>query len=997
MSRKRLKARDKVTLKNSRDGAVERNLTSGEDTRISKRTVDYDLRGGAERDSFSQVGKSGKANRKHKQRRPHAAENVAAAKAEPQIVSATSDTPKQPEAAAVSPIRIADERREVIQDDITRPAADHSVAKTILTNGKSKPPKQSRQRYAPVEDNAVDPPEPAPQSALKQEESALQHDKAESPLKSEPSSELQFTREEKPPKLSRKQKKRQQRQNRQNAPPRDVPAQNADEAVAPQQAAGGADYTRTIVPITPIIPVAPVAPAADGVPAQSESKLFEPPSKLQDAPQSALSHDTPDKLRFEPKSAETSRVTPTKRKPVAEFAVKSDADTIDTKGADIPAADVKSADVKPPDTPPPAPSADAAGVEGDTTLSDTTGGDAEIITPPKPKDAPESELKTEKPSKLKFGEDEGEPKMPSRSEVRQQHKYGKAQAKADKAVTKLDKAKSKLPSKKKRRTERVFNEETGKVERKLRFEIEVKPQGEHLKGAKPLRPVKAVGNSALMFAHTKIYQVQRENVGTEAAHKIEIAAEGVTRSALRHYKLAPYKKVEKLERKARKKSINAAYQKALAENPKLKSNPLSRAFQKRKIKKDYAKAARQAEKTAKRAKQAGGAIGNATKAVAGVIKRHPVAVGSIALIVLLLFVLMSLIGAFGSAGSGGVGGIFAASYLAEDADIDNAELSYTEWETDLQIQAANAESSHPGYDEYRYNVGEISHNPYEMMAYLTAKYQAFTYDAVYADLQALFNEQYALTFTPTTETRYADPTDTNEDGDYEPYDWRVMTVTLTARSFSDVSASHLSGDELQHYALLMQTKGARQYLANPFGDLNWLPYVSSYYGYRIHPISGEKNYHKGVDIALPLGMSIMAGQDGTVTFAGYSGDYGNVVVIENADGLVSKYAHCDTLNVTAGQTVQIGDVIATVGSTGNSTGAHLHLEILKNGQYLNPLLFADAGSYTAAPNYGYAGLPMGDGSFEALMAAAETVRGMPYVWGGSSPATSFDCSGLICL
>jgi murein DD-endopeptidase MepM/ murein hydrolase activator NlpD len=194
----------------------------------------------------------------------------------------------------------------------------------------------------------------------------------------------------------------------------------------------------------------------------------------------------------------------------------------------------------------------------------------------------------------------------------------------------------------------------------------------------------------------------------------------------------------------------------------------------------------------------------------------------------------------------------------------------------------------------------------------------------------------------------------------------------------------------------MQTKGARQYLANPFDDLNWLPYVSSCYGYRLHPISGEKNYHKGVDIALPLGTPILAGQDGVVTFAGYSGDYGNVVVIENADGLVSKYAHCDTLSVTVGQTVKTGDVIAAVGSTGNSTGAHLHLEILKNGTYLNALLFTDTGSYTAAPNYGYAGLPMGDGSFEALMAAAETVRGMPYVWGGSSPATSFDCSGLVC-
>jgi murein DD-endopeptidase MepM/ murein hydrolase activator NlpD len=633
---------------------------------------------------------------------------------------------------------------------------------------------------------------------------------------------------------------------------------------------------------------------------------------------------------------------------------------------------------------------EAETVDANTAGVDAQGEPAATDVPRKESDSP---LKQSKDSKLQFTPDET---PPTRAEAKQQQKYGKVQKKADKSVKKLETAKSKLPAKKKLRSERVFDEETGKAKRKLYFESEVKSQGEHLKGAKPLRPVKAVGNSALAFGHRKMYQVERENVATEAAHKGEIAAEGVVRSALRHHKTAPYRKVEKLQRKAAKNSINAAYQKALAENPKLKSNLLSRAFQKRKIKKDYAKAAREAKKTAERAKKAGGVIADAGKALVGVVKRHPVATAVVVLIALLLFALMSLIGAFGGMGSGGLGGILTASYLAEDADIDNAELSYTEWETDLQLQVANAETTHSGYDEYRYSVGDISHNPYELMAYLTVKYQNFSNATAQAELSALFSEQYTLTFTPTTETRYADPSDADDDGDYEPYDWKILTVTLTARNFSDVVASHLSGEQLAHYALLLQTKGARQYLANPFGDMNWLSYVTSYYGYRIHPISGEKNYHKGIDIGLPQGTEIHAGQDGTVSVGYDAGGYGNYVTITDANGLVSKYAHCDSVLVTDGQTVKAGDVIATVGNTGNSTGAHLHLEIIKNGQYLNGLLFAETGSYTAAPNYGYAGLPMGDGSFEALMAAAETVRGMPYVWGGSSPATSFDCSGLIC-
>jgi murein DD-endopeptidase MepM/ murein hydrolase activator NlpD len=365
------------------------------------------------------------------------------------------------------------------------------------------------------------------------------------------------------------------------------------------------------------------------------------------------------------------------------------------------------------------------------------------------------------------------------------------------------------------------------------------------------------------------------------------------------------------------------------------------------------------------------------------------------LIAVLLFAIMSLIGAFGGMGSGGLGGILSASYLAEDADIDSAELAYSEWETDLQTQIANAETSHSGYDEYRYSVGDISHNPYELMAYLTVKRQNFTYSGIETDLQTLFAEQYTLTFTPSVETRCADPTDADEDGDYEPYDWNVMTVTLTARNFSEIVASRLSGEEAAHYAVLMQTKGARQYLANPFGDLNWLPYVTSYYGYRIHPISGVKDLHRGVDIGLPLGTEIHSGQGGTITFAGYSGGYGNVVVIDDGEGLVSKYAHCDSLNVTAGQTVKTGDIIGTVGSTGNSTGAHLHLEILKNSEYINPLFFADSGSYDPAPAYGDPGTPMGDGTYAALIADAERHLGKPYIFGASGP-DSFDCSGLIC-
>jgi len=138
----------------------------------------------------------------------------------------------------------------------------------------------------------------------------------------------------------------------------------------------------------------------------------------------------------------------------------------------------------------------------------------------------------------------------------------------------------------------------------------------------------------------------------------------------------------------------------------------------------------------------------------------------------------------------------------------------------------------------------------------------------------------------------------------------------------------------------MDSKGNRQYVFSPFA-FDWLPYVTSNFGWRVHPITGAKDYHTGIDIGVATGTEIRAAKDGTVTTSGYSGDYGYLIAVSHGDGLVTKYAHCDTLLASVGQEVKAGDVIAKVGSTGNSTGPHLHFEVILNGEYLNPAYFAE--------------------------------------------------------
>ncbi len=110
--------------------------------------------------------------------------------------------------------------------------------------------------------------------------------------------------------------------------------------------------------------------------------------------------------------------------------------------------------------------------------------------------------------------------------------------------------------------------------------------------------------------------------------------------------------------------------------------------------------------------------------------------------------------------------------------------------------------------------------------------------------------------------------------------------------------------------------------------MDWQSAVTSYYGHRKNPRNGQEQFHRGVDIAVTEGTEIFATQDGIVTEAAQSDEYGNYVVIENAQGYMSKYAHLSAVSVTAGDEVSHGMVIGRTGSTGSVTGSHLHLECL---------------------------------------------------------------------
>ncbi|MDR1172124.1 MAG: M23 family metallopeptidase, partial [Bacteroidales bacterium] len=116
-----------------------------------------------------------------------------------------------------------------------------------------------------------------------------------------------------------------------------------------------------------------------------------------------------------------------------------------------------------------------------------------------------------------------------------------------------------------------------------------------------------------------------------------------------------------------------------------------------------------------------------------------------------------------------------------------------------------------------------------------------------------------------------------------------------------------------------------------------LKYAASGYGWRMHPIWGVLKFHEGLDFAAPVGADIYATGDGKVIQTGYSGGYGKMVLIDHGFGYQTLYAHMNSIGVLEGSEVKRGQVIGTVGNTGDSTGPHLHYEVHKNGQHVNPI------------------------------------------------------------
>ena len=342
--------------------------------------------------------------------------------------------------------------------------------------------------------------------------------------------------------------------------------------------------------------------------------------------------------------------------------------------------------------------------------------------------------------------------------------------------------------------------------------------------------------------HGKVHEVEDENLGVKAAQQTEIAAEGTGRAMMagvKHQKKSPYEKVDKLEHRAEKANTKLLYEKSLEENPEIKKSSISKRIQKKEIKKRYATAYKATKNgteavaaTSIAASERATTVGKAKTVVSNFVRKNKATLAVLGVIGVICIAFVGAFGAMGTMLSQTGGAVVESTFLSSDDDIYAVDDAYTEMEIALQTQVDQIESTYPGYDEYRYQVDEISHESYALISYLTAKYGDFKAVDVQAELEALFDEQYSMRVWDEVETRTRtetrtgtrDVTDpetgevTTEEYEYEvevEYEYRILNIQVVNKGMDAIAFQELDADGKRHYQIYLASLGNRSYL---FGD-----------------------------------------------------------------------------------------------------------------------------------------------------------------------------------
>ena len=542
-----------------------------------------------------------------------------------------------------------------------------------------------------------------------------------------------------------------------------------------------------------------------------------------------------------------------------------------------------------------------------------------------------------------------------------------------KAAARADKAQAKIPKKTVVKKERGFDPATGKVKTQLRFEeVDKKKPPSKLTHAVQDAPA----NFVLSQVHREVAQSEDDNVGVEAAHKVEQTVESggrLVQSAHRAHQLKPYRAAIRAEKKLERANLDALQKKAEIDSPT--SNPVSKWQQKQAIKKQYAAAkhnqaaqttAKAAENTARAAKKAAEKAEKAGKYVWEHRRGFAIAAAILLMLAFLLNGLSSCSVIMDGVGSG----IAASTYPSQDADMLGAEAQYCAMEAELQRYLDTYESTHD-YDEYHFDLDTIEHDPYVLISMITALHQGeWTLDEVQGTLQMLFDRQYILTEDVVVETRYRTETDTWTDADgnthtdtYQvPYDYYICTVTLENFNLSHVPVYIMSEEQLGMYATYMATLGNRPDLFPGSGYIG--KYVEgSYTDYDIPPEALDDEVFAAIikEAEKYLGYPYVWGGSSPSTSFDCSGFVSWVINHSGWDvGRLGAQGLCNICTPVSSANVKPGDLVFFTGTYDTPGVSHVGIYVGNNMMIHcgDPISYANLNSnYWQSHFYRYGRLP----------------------------------------